>query len=104
MNTTTENPIQVAQTIADQIGRRALFMMGAKNLVGDATENSLRFQISDCREISHIIVKLEVADTYTVTFIKTRGINFKTVATVEDVYADNLHAVIESQTGLRLSL
>lgn len=37
MTTTTANNIQIAKTIINQIGNKALYMIGAKNIV--ASEN-----------------------------------------------------------------
>jgi hypothetical protein len=98
----TENTLTVANTIADQIGRQAFVMMGTKNLVGSA--DALLFDIRGCADFNKIEVKLSPMDTYTVRFMKLgRGSILRDVA-VEGVYADSLKNVIESKTGLYLSL
>lgn len=94
----------VAQTIASQIGNRAFAMMGAKNI--GASGNSLMWKIgANAKKITHITVELMSDDTYTVTFhkISKGGAKWDKHA-VPMVYADNLHRVIESETGLYLSL
>ena len=92
----------VAQTIADQIGRVAFVMMGAKNLLG--SEDHLQFQIRGSKKVNRIVVKLEPSDTYTVKFYTGSALKIRQVAEVSDVYADSLRRVIESETGLYLSL
>ncbi len=101
------NTLTVAQTIKEQIGHQAFFMMGAKNLVGDV--NSLMFKIGrNSAGVTHIKVRLDASDTYTVQFVRIRNIKFqpdiKFIKEVSDIYADGLHQLIESTTGLRLSL
>jgi hypothetical protein len=107
MTTTTatiqNDNITVANTIREQLGRRAFAMMGAKNLF--AKGPGLQFDVgTNAKKISRIIITLDPSDTYTVKAYKGRGINTKLVSTTSDVYADSLHTVIESLTGLYLSL
>lgn len=106
--------LTVANTIREQIGRGALFMLGAKNFLGD--ENSLTFQIRGSKKCNGIKVKLEANDTYTMTFTKSVPSRFyrktgklvsgrlDTVAELEGVYCDGLCQAIEGVTGLRTSL
>lgn len=100
----TANAMQVAETIKTQLGGRALYMLGADQLVGDA--NSLMFSIKGCRTINKVRVQLDASDTYTVQFWKIgRGaLSCKLVAEVADVYEDSLHTTIERHTGLYTSL
>lgn len=98
---TTENTNQVAQTIADQIGHRAFVMMGTTMLVRD--ERALSFSIKS-RKFNKVRITLALDDTYTMEFFKFRGVDLIRTETVEGVYADNLHSVIEARTGLFLSL
>lgn len=99
---TAENTLQVANTIKDQIGSRALFMMGAQNLTG--SHNALSFKIRGSKLATHIRVTLDASDTYTVEFLKIRGTNIQKPATVCGVYAESLKLTIETHTGLALSL
>lgn len=102
MNSTAS--LSVANTISSQIGSRALFMIGAKNLC--ASENSLSFKImGNAKKVTHIRVTLTLSDTYRVEFLRCVGTKpLVTIADRDDVYAENLLAVIESETGLRTSL
>lgn len=107
-----------AEIAASQIGRRAFVMMGAKNIVTDGS--TLRFDVgSNAKGITAISIELDPSDTYTVRTFKgrpastkldmktgefvTRG-GRKLVDAVSFVYAENLRTVIESATGLYLSL
>lgn len=92
----------IASEIHNQIGRRAFLMMGSRTIL--AGDNSLMFDIRGCEKINKIRVTLDPSDTYTVEFFKIRGTTCREVASVEGVYCDNLRDVIESRTGLYLSL
>lgn len=94
--------IEVAKTIADQLGGRALFMLGAKNLVGD--ERSLTFRVArNACKVTHIRITLQDDDTYHVLAMQVR----KHVVTERgdfECQVGELHATIETLTGLYLSL
>lgn len=92
----------VANTIREQIGHKAFFMLGAKDLV--ASENALQFRIRGSRVCNSIRVELDPSDTYRVEFWKIHAGKSTKVAEVEDVYVDSLHQVIERNTGLYTSL
>ena len=96
-NTPSRNA-EIAETIRLQLGGNTLFMLGAKNLF--AVENGLYFKISGSRNVSHIAITINSTDTYDVTFLKLRGLNVKTVAVHKDICVENLHQLIESETGL----
>ena len=101
--------VDIAQEIQNQIGRKALFMLGAKDIFAvqkglDHDAPGLRFKIRGSKQCNLIEVLLDPSDTYTVVFIQFRGLKHKTVAKVSDVYVDSLHTVIESNTGLYTSL
>lgn len=105
----------VANTIAKQIGGMAFAMMGAKNKLGD--EKSLSFKIGrNAKKVQYVKVTLDPSDTYTVEFsrVTPHRLNKKTwvhsggekkvISEVEGVYVDMLRSVIESNTGLYLSM
>ena len=99
----------VSKTIAAQIGGRALFMLGAKNLMGD--EKSLTFKVGRGAKntkgtITHIRITLDFAtDTYNMEFLWVRGTSpVKTRASYEGLYADMMHETISEETGMALSL
>jgi hypothetical protein len=99
--------LTVAHEIQRQLGR-ALVMLGAHNLLGDA--DSLTFAIRGCRIVSHIKIKVDADDTYSMQFLKVRRASLKSsggVDTVEKfagVYCDMLASLIEDVTGLAVSL
>jgi hypothetical protein len=103
--TTTENKMQVANTIAHQIGALAFMMMGTMNKLGAA--NSLIFNLRGSpKRIDKIVVTLEPSDTYRVDFYRGAIARHpaKLEASVDGVYADGLKQCIEHHTGLELSL
>ena len=104
MTNETATDLTCAKIIAEQIGKQALFMLGAKDLVGD--RKSLAFRIRGCRRINKIRITLDPSDTYTVEFFKIirRGFTCERVKWIDGVYNDMLCEVIENATGLRTSL
>lgn len=95
--------MEVANTIIQRIGRRALYMIGAKDLVGG--NNYLAFKVMrNAKGISGIRITLDASDTYTVEFLKFSKCEVKTVSQFEGVYFDQLRDLIESETGLFTSL
>jgi len=99
----TKNTLEVANTIKNQIGGKALFMIGAKNLAGD--EKSLTFRIMrNTKQISFVRVTLEWSDTYKMEFLKVRKHTLTTIAEHTGIYSDQLNTIIEKETGLYTSL
>lgn len=83
------------QTLIKQLGT-ALPMMGAKDLVKSA--QTLQFRIGrNVKSVKVITIQLEADDTYTVRAI---GANLRIKGECFGVYADQLHTVLESLTGL----
>ena len=99
----------LARTIRRQLGT-AIPMFGAKDLLD--TGRGLRFRVGrNPKRVTHIAIELAADDTYTVTFTRqpsvrawANGAEIKTLAELEMVYADSLHAVLESNTGLATRL
>ena len=95
-----------AKQIVDQIGNRAFTMMGASNLA--AGNDHLSFKVGqNAKRVTHITVTLDASDTYSVEFIRCnlRAKEMrKVLASESNIYADQLHALIERETGLYLSL
>jgi hypothetical protein len=91
----------IAQTIANQIGSRAFLMMGAKNIV--AGEDYVMFSVmQNAKKVAKVSVSyVSATDTYNVFFYNR---SFKHIAGVDFVHFDQLRSVIESNTGLYLSL
>lgn len=91
------------QTLYDQIGRMAFFMMGATGFRVDNKTNTLSWQIANS-PIKSVSFRYDVAiDLYEVSFM-TETKRTVTEIVIEQVEASQLHATIERMTGLRLSL
>ena len=100
------NVLEKLKTIASQIGNRAFAMMGASNLM--TSGSGLSFKVGrNPKGVTHVKVTLDPSDTYTVEFLRCslRAKNIrKVLGTFDDVYAEDLRELIESETGLALSL
>lgn len=95
--------MQVAKTIQKQLGSKALYMLGAKNLTGG--DNFLSFKIGrNSKGVNYIKIKLTSMDLYDVEFGAIRGTNYKIKYEAKGVYADQLHSTIEEHTGMYTSL
>ncbi len=98
--------MSIAKTIADQIGSRAFYCLGAKNLVD--TGKGLDFKVGrNAAGVTHVSIKLTALDLYDVEFVRcnTRAkVMRKTVSLDEGIYADMLHTAIENGTGMVTSL
>jgi len=92
----------VAKEIANQIGNKTFYMLGAKNLV--FLENSITFNIRGSKRINFIKVELTFQDLYTVTYYKARKFELEEIAKSENIYCDMLHKDLEENTGLATSL
>ena len=94
---------QVALTIANQIGNRAFMMIGAKQLISN--ETTLMFKIGrNEKKVNHIKIELTADDLYKMTFSYIHGMNITVRAEHNGVYADMMHRMIESETGMYTSL
>ncbi len=96
------NTLPVANEILRQLGglSKLSVMIGARNFVGAG--DGLRFKIgTNAKRVAHVAITLTPMDTYEVAFFSK---SFKKASLVTDVYADNLRAVIEQNTGMYLSL
>ncbi len=90
---------ETAATILQQIGKGALYMIGAKNFgVGPA---GLSFKIGrNSKGVSYIRFTLNSMDLYDLEYVRVRGIKMTTVSTDKNVYFDGLRESIERNTGL----
>ena len=98
---------EFATEIKNQIGGQALFLLGAKNLAcGDIEKNGFKmpylgFKIRGSKKANYIRVILdEGSDTYFIQFIKYNTKETVVVCECSNVYAEDLHSLIESNTGL----
>lgn len=103
-------PSMNANETIQQLGGQQIFAMAFASAT--TGPNSLMLKIAPALvkgttgKATHVQVKLETDDTYTVTAIRCarRGLEISNVAEQPLVYADNLRSVVESMTGLRLTL
>ena len=100
--------MQPVEEMKRQIGPRAFYMLGASNLGGSQTVDGdpvLSFRVGrNDKGVTHVRVILAPDDTYRVESLAVRGMKVRVVAEIGDVYCDQLHAVLESHTGMRTSL
>lgn len=120
MTTTDTHAAEIAETIRQQIGRGAFVMMGAKNLIRFNSEGQgvgLQFKIGrNAKRVQYVEIALRGDDTYSVEFFRMTALRLnkktwvhtggekKQIAQFDGVYADMLKELIESNTGLYLSL
>lgn len=93
---------QIAETIRSQLGHKALYMLGAKTF--GTNGNDLCFRIRGSKAVNYIKITLTSADLYDMEFGKIWGHKYKVVETHKGVYADMMHGLIETETGLYTSL
>jgi len=102
--------VSVATTIRDQIGHKALYMMGAKNLIDHGSESpgGLSFKIGrNVGRVTHIRISLTDDDLYTVEFIRiSRAPDYhrEILSTHEGIYFDQLCDLIGAVTGMTLTM
>jgi len=97
----------VPATILEQLGGlgRLTAMLGAHCVTGGHDVLCFRFRARAVNKSNTIRVRLAGDDTYTVEFLHYRARpGTRLVSATSGVYADSLRAVIEGETGLRLSL
>jgi hypothetical protein len=94
----------VAETILEQLGgnSRVALMAGVTTFLTGS--NCLSFKFKGSRVANYVSIKLEADDTYTVEFVKTGKLNFKSIKKVSGIYADGLIELFENTTGLALRL
>lgn len=99
----TKTDKTVAIKIFRQLGQKARAMLGAKNF--SCSANKLTFRIGgNCKKVNCITIELNALDLYDVQFIKIRGGNMTVLAECNNVYADMMHSIIETETGMQTSL
>lgn len=94
---------QVAETIRQQIGHKALYMIGAKNLL--AHDDALSFKIGrNSKSVNYVKITLTPADLYDVKFSWVTKNGEKVRSSEEGIYCDMLHGAIERNTGMYTKL
>ena len=110
---TNATNLEIAETIRQQLGGKALMMLGAKDFLAD--EKSLHFKIRGSRKVNKIVITLTPEDLYKIDFLKCTAYRFnlrtgkttggvKEVKSVDGVSVSNLHETIEQATGLYTKL
>lgn len=101
---TKDEAKQTANIIRQQIGAKALYMLGAKNFSFDAA-GALAFRIKGSKKVNYIKITLDRGmDLYNMELGKIWGYNYKVVAEETGLYDDMLNTIIENHTGLYTSL
>ena len=90
--------LEQANVIRQQIGNGALYMIGAKSF--SYTEEYFSFRIRGSKKVNYIRIYLNEKDLYDIEYGKIRGMNYKKVSNITDVYFDQLRDSIEENTGL----
>lgn len=100
--TSNPNKLQIAQEIKNQLGHKALYMLGAKDFVGGP--NYLTFKIRGSKAVNYITIYLNALDLYEIKFLKVRALVVKVVKEYTEVYCDDLLKLIRLETGLETNL
>jgi hypothetical protein len=95
----------VVEEILNQLGGyKFIVMTGAKNLVKNKTKEGeqLSFRLPKAKDgINHVaITYLRGHDLYNVKFGRIRGVEYKIIHEVDNVYNDQLVDIFERTTGL----
>lgn len=105
LDSLTEGYQDVAEIIRQQIGGKALYMMGSKQLTSsDEGRGALGVKFTASRKANYMKIVLTNMDLYDITFYKIRGMDMKEVDSYTGVYSDMLNDIISDVTGLALSL
>jgi len=96
----------IANTILSQLGgNRFIAMTGARDFVFSGNSLSFRLPANFARDgITHVTIRLDPSDTYSVEFKRLRGLNITDKGSVSDVYAETLRTVFTERTGLHCTL
>jgi hypothetical protein len=96
---------QVAKTILQQMGgiNRLRAMLGTKQFV--TMKDGVQFKFPSPHGGPNFVkIVLDPSDTYTMTFGRVRGTQFKKGKEHAGIYADQLRKIFEKETGLYLKL
>jgi len=95
--------MNISQTIASQLGRKTLLMIGAKNLM--AGKDYLQMRLGqNAGGWNALKIALNGLDLYNLTFYRIRKLKVTSEKTIDNVYCDQLHDIIENETGMRTNL
>jgi uncharacterized protein YwlG (UPF0340 family) len=98
---------QIAKTIVDQLGGMGLLrlLLGTRQVLFN--DQGIRFDIHGCKKINCIKIEYNAGtDLYDVKFLRNNPsayqLGLHAVAEYDEIYADQLRELIESETGLFL--
>ena len=96
---------QVAENIRAQLGVMVMMLIGARRMAAPS-DSSLMIEVNSRNRLSatHVLVRLEPTDTYTVQFFKVQkvrgvGVTSRNVGEALDVYAEALGRVVSDRLG-----
>lgn len=91
-----------AAEVLKQIGgNRFIAMTGASNFARNDATKTISFKIPRSKGITHVRIRLDPNDTYTMEFIHIHGMNEpKVISKHSGIYNDQLQDVFTSETGL----
>lgn len=93
---------ETLKTLWKQIGMNKLsVMVGATNIAFSNEENYISFKFKMNKKVNHCRIQYNAgADLYNMEFSKVGRVDFKSVQSINGIYADQLNDVFESYTGL----
>ena len=89
----------IPKEIYNQIGSKAFYMLGAKNIVA-LSNYTLAFRIRGSKKVNYVKVTLNSLDLYDVEYGKIHASKYKVVSEDKGIYNDMLLKSIERNTGL----
>ena len=93
----------IAETIRKQIGGPALYMIGARDLMG--FKNGFGFKLGRTpKKVNFVKITLNGKDLYDAEYGYIRGYKYTVKSTETDIYFDMLHGSIEQNTGMLTKL
>lgn len=102
---TNKTDLTVANTILAQLGgKKFAAMTGVKKAFGTLSSVSFLLPKAVKNGINHVKIELSPADDYDLEFSRTTRHDFKVIAKVKGVYAEDLQEVFTEYTGLATHL
>ena len=102
---------QIAVTILQQIGGKALYMIGARKKKMAVIKNGVVFKIGrNSKRINKVKITLNSMDTYDIEYwysafsMKTLEDKSKLISSDKGIYCDGLKQSIEGNTGMYTNL
>ena len=102
---TNKTDLTVANTILAQLGgKKFAAMTGVKKAFGTVCSVSFLLPKAAKDGINHIKIELSAADDYDIEFSRSTRHDFKVIAKVTGIYAENLQETFTEYTGLATHL